>query len=150
MSLADAFWDGASYAVIGVHSPDRTLIPEFVKALEAAGKSLWLVDANESPLDGRPVHSGLEGAPSDLSGALIVTSPRHALAAVEACLQARVPKLWLDTRGDSREAADRAREAGVPCVVEACPLTTMPGVAWFHHFHGRLARWLGRIREVEP
>ncbi|MBM3498683.1 MAG: CoA-binding protein, partial [Armatimonadetes bacterium] len=132
---------------VGVHSPDRTLIPEFVKALEIAGKAVWLVDANASPLDGRPVHPSLEGAPA-LDGALIVTSPKHALAAVEACLQAKLPKLWLDTRGDSREAADLAREAGIPCVVEACPLTTMPGVSWFHHLHGRIARWMGRVREV--
>jgi predicted CoA-binding protein len=148
MPLADRFWSGKTYAVIGVHAPGRTLIPQFVKALEAAGKSVWLVDANGSPMGQRPVRPSLDGAPP-LDGALIVAAPQEALAAVEACLAAGVPQLWLDTRGDSRAAADRARAGGVPCVVEACPLATMPGVGWGHHLHGRVARWLGRIREVE-
>ncbi|HJN15075.1 MAG TPA: CoA-binding protein [Armatimonadota bacterium] len=150
MSLASSFWDGKSYAVVGVRAPGRRLIKEFVKSLEAAGKSLWLVDEDTAPFDGREVHAGFEGAPGDLDGALIVCAPEQAASAVGACVDARIPKLWLDTRGDSSVAADAALEAGLPCVVEACPLTTIPGAMWLHRAHGCVATWMGRIREVHP
>lgn len=150
MSFAWSFWDGSSYAVLGVHAPGRTLIPAIVKALETAGKSLWLVDENTSSLDGREVHPSLDGAPEDLDGALILCAPEDAAAAAKACVEAGVPKLWLDTRGKSTQAVEVARQAGIPCVVEACPLSTMPGVGWGHHAHGRIATWLGRMREVHP
>lgn len=150
MSLAWSFWDGQSYAVLGLHAPGRTLIPQIVKSLEAAGKSLWLVDEDTTPLDGREVHPSLEDAPDDLDGALILCAPEQAASAVDACVNARIPKLWLDTRGDSNAAVEVAREAGLPCVVEVCPLTTVPGAMWLHRAHGRVATWLGRMREIHP
>lgn len=144
MPLARSFWDGTSYAVIGLHAPGRTLVPMFVKALESAGKTLWLVDAETKPLGGRTVMPSLEGAPP-LDGALILCAPSQAKAAVEACLAVGVPRIWLDTRGNSSEAASVAKAAGVPCVVEACPLMTIPGAMWLHGIHGRLAERFGRL-----
>jgi len=150
MSLARSFWDGKRYAVLGVHAPGRRIVPEIAKSLEAAGKSLWLVDEDTTPLNGRAVHASLDSAPDNLDGALILSAPEQAVAAVGACVDARIPQLWLDTRGDSGAAAEAAREAGLPHVVEACPLATIPGAMFVHRAHGCVAEWMGRIREVHP
>jgi len=141
---------GKSYAVLGLRAPGRRIVPEIVKSLEAAGKSLWLVDDDTTPFKGRDVHASLDGAPDDLDGALILSAPERAAEAVEACVNARIPQLWLDTRGDSSAAADVARAAGSPYVDEACPLATIPGAMIVHRAHGYVATWMGRIREVHP
>ncbi len=144
MSLATTFWDGETYAVVGVHAPGRTMIGQFVGALERAGKTVWLVDEDPKPLKGRTVSTGLEGAPA-LDGVLVVCAPNRSTEAVEACVRAGAPRIWLDTRGDSSEAAALARKAGIPCVAEACPLMTIPGAMWLHRFHGRVAEWMGKL-----
>lgn len=144
MSLAREFWNGTTYAVLGVHAAGRTLIPMMVQGLEGAGKTVWLADPSARELKGREVHASLEGAPA-LDGALIVSAPGDAAAWVEACLAAGVTRIWFDTRGDSSAARGAARAAGVGVVGEACPFMTMPDVWWGHRMHGWIAEKMGKL-----
>lgn len=148
MASVDDFWAGEHYAVIGVHAKGRWMIPMFVDALLRAGKRVTLVDARGGQLRGRVVVSSLEEAPRPIDGALIVTEPEAAEEAVRACAVAGVPKVWLDTRGDSRAAAQAARDSGLMCVEEFCPLIAIPGSGAVHRFHRWLLDNFGRLRRT--
>ncbi len=150
MSAHDEFWTHETYAVVGVHAKGRTLIPMFVNRMRSNGKRVVLVDASARPFGrggaAQPVHATLTDAGVAVDAALIVTEPERSADAVRACLEAGVRRFWLDTRGDSSEAARLAREAGASCVAEMCPLLTMPNAGFPHTAHRWLAERFGQLR----
>jgi len=151
MQPHDEFWTHDVYAVVGVHAKGRTLIPMFVGRLRANGKRVVLVDESARPF-GRgkaeePVHANLAETGIATDAALIVTEPGRSLQAARECLAAGIRHFWLDTRGDSSEAAELVRASGASCVQEMCPLLTMPNAGFPHTIHRWFAERVGQLVE---
>jgi predicted CoA-binding protein len=117
----------------------------FATALERSGKTVFLVDSRGGTLGKRPVCPSLAELGRPVDAALIVCEPARALDAVRECLAAGVTRVWLDSRGNSKEAAEAARAAGAELVEERCPLLTIPNAGFIHGLHRSLLRAFGRL-----
>lgn len=142
-AIYDEFWQGRRYALIGVNAPGRRIVPSVLRAMQAAGFEVAVVDPEGDEYLGEPVVRSVAEAGGRFDGALVLSAPEQAQAVVAECIQAGIPRIWLHTFGKPEAARAQAQAAGMVVVYEVCPLMFLPGAPRFHRLHGWLARVLG-------
>lgn len=80
----------------------------------------------------------LSTLPVPVEGAMIAVPRKDCEKAVQEAVQAGIPRLWLQSGCDSKEAVALAEKEGIPTVQGACVLMYAQPVESVHGFH----RWL--------
>ncbi len=83
----------------------------------------------------------------EVEGAIIAVPKSECAAAVREAIEAGVPRLWLQSGCDSKEAIALCEEAGVPVVHGACVLMYAQPVQSIHRFHRAIWKVCGRLQD---
>ncbi len=84
----------------------------------------------------------------EVEGAIIAVPKSQCEAAVREAIQAGVPRLWLQSGCDSKEAVALCEKEGVPFVHGACVLMYAQPVQSIHAFHRWIWKVFGRLKEA--
>lgn len=82
-----------------------------------------------------------------VEGAIISVPKSECEAAVREAIDAGIPRLWLQSGCDSKEALALAEEKGVPVVHKACVLMYAEPVRSVHRFHRGIWKVCGRLHD---
>lgn len=82
-----------------------------------------------------------------VEGAIIAVPRSECAAAVREAIQAGIPRLWLQSGCDSKEAVALCEEAEIPVVHGACVLMYAKPVTSIHAFHRGVWRVLGLLKK---
>jgi predicted CoA-binding protein len=102
--------------------------------------SVVYLSAGESDPTIDQVKDGVEGA--------VISVPRSKCeAAVRQAIEAGIPRLWLQSGCDSKEAIALCEEAGVPVIHGACVLMYAQPVQSVHRFHRGIWKVCGLLQK---
>ncbi len=82
-----------------------------------------------------------------VEGAIIAVPKSECAAAVSEALEAGIPRLWLQSGCDSKEAIALCEKAGVPVVHGACVLMYAQPVQSIHRFHRAIWKLCGLLQD---
>jgi predicted CoA-binding protein len=89
----------------------------------------------------------LEDVKDTVEGAIIAVPKNRCEAAVQEAIEAGIPRLWLQSGCDSKEAVALCEESGVPFVNGACVLMYAQPVQSIHSFHRGLWKVFGLLKD---
>jgi uncharacterized protein len=90
--------------------------------------------------EGTPKLAGLSGA---VEGAIIAVPKDRCEQAMREAVEAKVPRVWIQSGCESQAAIDLAAKSGVPLVYGHCAMMYADPVKSVHAFHRSLARLFG-------
>lgn len=82
-----------------------------------------------------------------VEGAIISLPRSECEAAVREAIEAGIPRLWLQSGCDSKEAIALCEEKGVPVIHGACVLMYAQPVQSIHRFHRRVWKAFGLLKK---
>jgi len=82
-----------------------------------------------------------------VEGAIIAVPRTQCAAAVREAIDAGIPRLWLQSGCDSKEALALCEQEGVPVIHGACVLMYAQPVQSIHAFHRWLWKVFGRLQD---
>jgi uncharacterized protein len=82
-----------------------------------------------------------------VEGAIISVPKSECEGAVREAIEAGIPRLWLQSGCDSKEALALCEEKGVPVIHGACVLMYAQPVQSIHSFHRGLWKVLGQLQK---
>ncbi len=82
-----------------------------------------------------------------VEGAIIAVPRSECEAAVREAIDAGIPRLWLQSGCDSREAVALCEAGGVPVIHKACVLMYAEPVESVHGFHRGLWKLFGKLQK---
>jgi len=131
-------------AVVGVSRNPRDFSRTLLAALAGRGLDVVPVNPAATEVDGRPCFARVQDVRPTPEWALLLTPPAATEAAVRACAEAGIRRVWLH-RGAGAGAATPAalaacRELGLEVVTDLCPFMALPGAGFPHRLHGFLRR----------
>jgi uncharacterized protein len=143
---ATEFLAGRRIAVIGASDDKAKFGSTIYRALREHGYDVVAVNPNSEAVAGDRCYPDLGSVPVPLDGAIVMVSQARAAEVVRACVQHRVPRVWLfkglgGPGALSDEAVQLCQDNGIDVVAGACPLMFLEPVGWFHKLH-RSARHL--------
>ncbi len=141
----DAFLAHRSLVFLGASRDGRKFGNLLLKALRDHGTTLYPIHPQAPSLEGLPCLSSLEGVPAEVSGAVLVLKPQAVLETLPELARAGIRSVWVQQGGQSPAAAERAQELGIRLIQGHCLLMFLPGAAWLHRFHHRVAAWVGQV-----
>lgn len=107
-------------AVVGLSdNPDRPS-HGVASALKAFGYRVIPVNPTLESVLGEKAVAGLSEIEARVDLVDVFRAPRHVPGIVSECLELELPALWLQEGVVHREAAERAREAGMTVVMDRC------------------------------
>lgn len=89
----------------------------------------------------------IEHVKDAVEGAIISVPRSECAAAVREAIDAGIPRLWLQSGCDSKEAVALCEEAGVPVIHGACVLMYAQPVQSVHRFHRGLWKLCGLLQK---
>jgi len=92
-------------------------------------------------LSAGPSDATLADVKDKVEGAIIAVPKARCEEAVKEAIEAGIPRLWLQSGCESKEAIDLAESNGVPVISKACVLMYAQPVGSVHGFH----RWLWKV-----
>ncbi len=118
-----------------------------MEALLAHGYEVVPIHPVAGEIGGRRAYPRLTLVDPPVEGALIMTPTAAAQAAVEDCLDAGVPRIWLHRGAGVGSVSPGAVAAcmrdGVPVIVGECPLMFLEHEALVHRVHAWAKRMVG-------
>lgn len=130
---AESFWNAEKFLVISDGS--KVAVSLTIDELESRDKRVEVV--NPSPDDGISL-------PSGSFDAAVISVPGRTGEAVDACLRAGVPRIWIHWRTETPGAIRLCEGSGVEYVAGRCPMMYL-GSKWsIHGLHAHIARLLGK------
>jgi predicted CoA-binding protein len=89
----------------------------------------------------------IDSARDVVEGAIISVPKSECAAAVREAIDAGIPRLWLQSGCDSKEALALCEEKGVPVIHGACVLMYAQPVQSVHSFHRAIWKVFGLLQE---
>jgi uncharacterized protein len=111
-------------------SAQTQVMGDMKKELVPKGYEVSVVYLNAGPTD--PTIDQVKGV---VEGAIISVPKSECEAAVREAIEAGIPRLWLQSGCDSKEAIALCEEKGVPVIRGACVLMYAQPVQSVHRFH---------------
>jgi predicted CoA-binding protein len=102
--------------------------------------SVVYLNAGESDLT-------LEDVKDAVEGAIIAVPKNRCEAAVQEAIEAGIPRLWLQSGCDSKEAIALCEANGVPMIHGACVLMYAQPVQSIHSFHRGVWKVFGLLKD---
>jgi predicted CoA-binding protein len=135
-SAAAKFLSNERIAVIGV-SRSRGFGNSVMRTLEDRGYKVYPINANAETIEGRPCYRSLAMLPESVDAVVAVVPPQQTLNVVDDCIRLGIKHLWMQQGSESKEAIERALNAGVGVIHHSCILMYAQP-AGIHKLH----RWL--------
>jgi hypothetical protein len=146
-SAIDSFLSERRIAMVGVSRNEKHFSRMLWKAFRERGFEVAPVHPAAPEIDG--VQGVADIAEAGVKAALIVTPPKEAERAVEACAKAGVKKVWLygsvGAGCATPGAVAAARAHGLEAVEGECPLMWLEKTEWYHGAHKALRRVFGKL-----
>jgi uncharacterized protein len=111
-------------------SAQTQVMGDMKKELVPKGYDVSVVYLNTGPSD-----PSIESVKDQVEGAIISVPKSECEAAVREAIDAGIPRLWLQSGCDSKEALALCEEKGVPVIHGACVLMYAQPVQSVHRFH---------------
>ena len=110
--------------------------------LAKKGYTIPVVYLNTNPGD-----PSIASVGDKVEGAIISVPRSECAAAVQEAIDAGIPRLWLQSGSDSKEAIALCEANGVPVVHNACVMMYAAPVGSVHAFHRGLWRMIGKLQD---
>ena len=122
MSLVDDFLDQAALAVAGVSRFERGYGYQVWKHLQSKGIRVYAINPKADMIGGQPAYPSVKQLPEPVGGVITVVPPERTLRVVEDCVEAGVPRVWMQPGSESEEAIELAEEKGLEVSAHQCML----------------------------
>ena len=122
-------------------SAQTPVMGDMKKELVPKGYDVSVVYLNAGESD--PTIDSVKGT---VEGAIISVPRSECEAAVREAIEAGIPRLWIQSGCDSKEALALAEEKGVPVISKACVLMYAEPVKSVHGFHRGIWRLCGKLQ----
>ncbi len=137
-------------AVTGVSRDPRTHGANVVlRRLRDRGYEVFAINPNAETVEGERAYPSLAAVPGGVDAVVVATSPAHAGATVEECIELGIRHVWmhrsLDSGSVSEPAAARAREHGITVIDGGCPCMFAPAADPGHRLMKRVLTLTGRV-----
>lgn len=144
------FLDQKRIAVAGVSRGGDQPANAIYKRLKETGHEVIPVNPATDTAEGETCYASLGAIPGEVDAVMVVTHPDATEQVVNECLALGIQRIWMHrsfgTGSVSKEAVDRAREAGATVIEGGCPLMYAGSVDPFH----RCMRWWLGLRGRVP
>ena len=123
-------------------SAQTPVLGDMKKELVAKGYEVSVVYLNAGESD-----PTIDGVKDVVEGAIISVPRSECEAAVREAVEAGIPRLWLQSGCDSKEAIALCEEKGVPVIRGACVLMYAQPVQSVHSFHRGIWKVFGLLQK---
>jgi predicted CoA-binding protein len=123
-------------------SPQTQVMGDMKKELVTKGYEIPIVYLNTGESD--PAIASVKDV---VEGAIIAVPKSECAAAVREAIDAGIPRLWLQSGCDSKEAIALCEEKGVPVIRGACVMMYAPPVQSVHRFHRGIWKVCGLLQD---
>lgn len=134
-------------AMIGVGRTGKDFSGKLFSDLRTAGYDVVPVNPNATEIAGVRCFARLQDITPPVDAALVMLPSERAAGALRDCAEAGVRRVWLyGFKGPARidpGALQVCRELDLTTIAGYCPYMFLPNGAWFHRFHGWIARTIG-------
>ncbi len=132
----DEFLSHKKLALVRLSAHTPVMGAKMEEELRPKGYEVSVVHLNTTGSD-----ATLNDVKDFVEGAIIAVPKTECEAAVREAVEAGIPRLWLQSGCDSKEALALCEEKGVPVIHGACVLMYAEPVKSIHAFH----RWLWKV-----
>ena len=112
--------DARTIAVVGISSNPERDSHDVARYLIEAGYEVFLVNPNEDEVLGRKVYDRVQDLPRPVDIVDVFRRPEHVPPVVEDAVAAGARTVWMQLGIVNKEAASRARAAGLEVVMDRC------------------------------
>jgi uncharacterized protein len=123
-------------------SAQTQVMGDMKKELVPKGYDISVVYLNAGPTD-----PTIDQVKDSVEGAIISVPKSECEAAVREAIDAGIPRLWLQSGSDSKEALALCEEKGVPVIHGACVLMYAQPVQSIHGFHRGVWKVFGLLQK---
>jgi uncharacterized protein len=123
-------------------SAQTQVMGDMTKELRPKGYDVSVVYLNTGETD-----PSIASVKDKVEGAIISVPKSECEAAVREAIEAGIPRLWLQSGSDSKEALALCEEKGVPVVHGACVLMYAQPVQSVHSFHRAIWKLFGQLQQ---
>ena len=143
----DDFLAQQHLALVGASRDPKAFSTTVARELRDHGYTIDPVNAEADEIDGERCFRSVADLPPDVAGAIIMVAADRAAAAVQACIDQGICRIWLHKGAGPSSVSDEAvalcEERGVSVVDGECPLMFVEPAAAVHRIH-RFERKLTR------
>ncbi len=138
----DEFLSHKKLALVRLSAQTPVMGAKMNEELVPKGYEVFVVYLNASESD-----ATIEDVKDTVEGAIIAVPKSKCEAAVKEAIEAGIPRLWLQSGSDSKEALALCEEKGVPVVHGACVLMYAQPVQSIHAFHRGVWKVFGLLKD---
>jgi predicted CoA-binding protein len=138
-----AFWDQASYAVVGDSARKGFPLLSYGE-LKKRGKRVFAVDPSVAEIAGDPTYASLASLPERVDAAVLEVPREDTLDVVRQAADAGIRNVWIHVNRDTPEAVALARERGLNVLTGACAVMYLAKGVNAHTVHRWVHRLVGR------
>jgi predicted CoA-binding protein len=138
----DEFLSHKRLALVRLSAQTPVMGAKMDEELRPKGYEVSLVYLNAAGSD-----ATLDDVKDSVEGAIIAVPKSKCEAAVKEAIEAGIPRLWLQSGCDSKEAVALCEEKGVPVIHGACVLMYAQPVESIHGFHRWVWKTFGLLRK---
>ena len=120
--IADILKSSQTVAVVGLSSNPMRPSNQVASYLKAAGYRIMPVNPNEREVFGERSYPRLEDVPVKIDIVDIFRKPEDVPPAVDGAIRIGARVVWMQLGIEHAEAAEKARQAGLVVVMDACAL----------------------------
>ena len=141
----DNFLAGRRLAVVGVSRDKNKFANLAYRELKKVGYQVYPVSLTADEVVDDRCYPSLRVLPEPVDGLLVSVRPSQAEAVVRECASLGIQRVWLQQGSESAEAIRFCRENGISVVHNLCVLMFVPGVAFYHRWHGWFWKVFGKM-----
>ncbi len=138
----DEFLSHKKLALVRLSAQTPVMGAKMNEELAPKGYEVSVVYLNAAESD-----ATIEDVKDTVEGAIIAVPKSKCEAAVKEAIEAGIPRLWLQSGCDSKEAIALCEEKGVPVVHGACVLMYAQPVQSIHSFHRGVWKVFGLLKD---
>lgn len=144
----DDFLAQTDLAFIGASRDPKAFSSSVYRELRQHGHTLYPVNPNADLVEGDECYRSVAALPA-VAGAIVMVASERSADAVQECIDAGIPRIWLHKGVGRSSVSDEAvalcTKHGVAVVDGACPLMFAEPVAGVHRIHRFERKVTGRL-----
>ncbi len=150
-AAATEFLSQKRIAIAGVSASGPNSANVIYRRMRDDGYQVFAVNPNADYVEGDVSYHSIAEIPGGVDGVVVGTSPAHARAVAQECIDLRVPRVWfhraVGTGSYSGPAVEACEHAGLRVIAGACPMMFLEPtdtghrcLKWFYNMTGKLPR----------
>ena len=122
MSMADDLLKQGALAVAGVSRDGTGFGFRVWRHLQSKGIRVYPVNPKAEEIMGETAYASVRALPEPVGGVITVVPPGVTAQVVRDCIEAGIPRVWMQPGSEGDEAVRLAQEAGIEVSAGACML----------------------------